>query len=62
MIDFKKLDRADLWIASDPLTPEQQKAFSKFLKERQEKKDRVNEGRSSLERSISRKKMISGSH
>lgn len=37
MIDFKKLDRADLWIASDPLTSEQEEAFSKFLKARREK-------------------------
>jgi hypothetical protein len=40
MIDFKKLDRADLWIASDPLTPEQEKAFSEFLKARKVKEVR----------------------
>ena len=32
MIDFKKLDRADLWIASEKPTPEDDKAFSAFLK------------------------------
>jgi hypothetical protein len=62
MIDFKKLNYADLWIASDPLTPEQEKAFSKFLKEREEKQPRVKGGRSSLEKSIRREKIISGSH
>ena len=32
MIDFKKLDKADIWIASEEPTPEQDKAFSEFLK------------------------------
>jgi hypothetical protein len=32
MIDFKKLDRADIWIASEEPTPEGDKAFSEFLK------------------------------
>jgi hypothetical protein len=61
MIDFKKLERADIWIASDPLTPEQEKAFSKFLKERNEKKPRVRAGRS-LEKSLGQKKASSVSH
>jgi hypothetical protein len=39
MIDFKKLDRVDLWIASDSLTPEQEKAFSEFLKTRKAKEE-----------------------
>jgi hypothetical protein len=51
MIDFKKLEMADLWIASDPLTHEQEKAFSKFLKERQEKQPRVKAARSPLRES-----------
>jgi membrane-bound lytic murein transglycosylase B len=46
MIDFKKLDRADLWIASDPLTPEQEKAFSEFLKTRRVKPARIKSARS----------------
>ncbi len=41
MIDFKKLDQADLWIASEPLTPEDEKKFSEFLKARREKQERA---------------------
>jgi hypothetical protein len=41
MIDFKKLDRADLWIASDEPTPEDDRAFSAFLKAQREKQTRA---------------------
>ena len=37
MIDFQKLDRADIMIASEPLTPEERKRFSEFLKANREK-------------------------
>lgn len=37
MIDFQKLNRADITIASEPLTAEEQKRFSEFLKANREK-------------------------
>jgi hypothetical protein len=37
MIDFKRLDRADIWIASEPISEDERKRFSEFLKKRREK-------------------------
>jgi len=45
MINKKELDRADIWIASDPLTPEAQKRFSEFLKSRRDKQERASSRR-----------------
>ncbi len=45
MIDFKKLDKADIWIASEEPTTEQDKAFSEFLKARREKEARSKKAR-----------------
>lgn len=40
MIDFKKLDHADIWIASETPTPEEDRAFSEFLKKYKAKQAR----------------------
>jgi hypothetical protein len=43
-IDFKKLDKMDIAIQSEPWTPEEQVAFSAFLKA-EKKKRLLKEGR-----------------
>jgi hypothetical protein len=45
MIDFKKLDKADIWIASEEPTPEQDMAFSEFLKAYRAKEARSKKAR-----------------
>ena len=41
MVDFKKLDEMDILISSRPLTEEERKAFSEFLRKKKEKRKRT---------------------
>ncbi|MEK7249607.1 MAG: hypothetical protein AAB209_04210, partial [Bacteroidota bacterium] len=38
MVDFKKLDEMDVLISSRPMTEEERKAFSEFLRKKKEKR------------------------